>query len=64
MWLLKSPLSLWLIIIEFWSNNDFKSQLILGGIQEGLLELLPNASYTFLLSRLFANVIEKIKQAF
>jgi hypothetical protein len=24
MWLLKSPLDLWLIIIEFWSNVDFK----------------------------------------
>jgi hypothetical protein len=34
MWLLKSPLSLWLIIIKFWSNGDFKNHIILRQTQE------------------------------
>jgi hypothetical protein len=33
-WLLKSPLGLWLIKIEFWSHNDFKSHIIFRGTQE------------------------------
>jgi hypothetical protein len=34
MWLLKSPLNLWLITIEFWSSGDFKSRIIIEGTQK------------------------------
>jgi hypothetical protein len=39
-WLFKSLLSLWLIIIEFWSNRNFKNHIIIKVIQERLVELL------------------------
>jgi hypothetical protein len=38
--MLKLLLGLWLIIVKFWSNGDFKSHLIIGGTQEGFVELL------------------------
>jgi hypothetical protein len=39
MWLLKLLLSLWLIIIKFWSNNNFKKHLIIIATQNELIEL-------------------------
>jgi hypothetical protein len=46
-WFLKSPLGLWLIIIKFWSNSDFKNHLIFWETQtrvthDRLQELLIN----------------------
>ena len=46
MWLLKSSLNSWLISIEFWWNNDFKSHLIHKVTKEGHKSSFHNYSIT------------------
>jgi hypothetical protein len=41
-WFLKSQFDQNLVMINYKPNDDFKSHIIIGGTQEGLLALLKN----------------------